>query len=534
MTVVTRFAPSPTGYLHIGGARTALFCWLYARAKGGKFLLRIEDTDKERSTQAAIDAILDGLNWLGLGGDEPPVLQSTRAARHAEVAHELVKRGAAYKCFVTQAQLQERKAHEQRELDALRQLDQVRDRQRHRDAVSPVEPADVERVREIFAGQVVPEGRDIDSVDSFSRWLDAHRGLKVQIVDQLLRPFRSPYRDGAAPPSVDAPFVVRLRMPDSGDLTVTDHVQGPVSRAYADLDELVLLRSDGSPTYMLAVVVDDHDMGVTHVIRGDDHFLNTFRQLPIYIGMDWPQPDYSHVPLIHGQDGKKLSKRHGATAVDEYRDGLGYLPEAMRNYLLRLGWSHGDDEIIPDDKAIAWFDLDGLNKAPARLDFVKLDSVNKHYMALADDQRVFALWSARPEAKALGVDELNRIAAGTGALKGRAANLVQFSEHARFLTNLRPIALEGKAAAQLNDEARTRLSTLLPALEGVQDWSEPAIKAALTQFCEQNSISLGKIGPVLRAVLTGGAPAPDITLVLALLGRNEAFARMSDHARAGG
>lgn len=485
MTVVTRFAPSPTGYLHIGGARTALFCWLYARAKGGKFLLRIEDTDKERSTQAAIDAILDGLNWLGLGGDEPPVLQSTRAARHAEVAHELVKRGAAYHCPVTAEELQARRA----EAEGL---------QKKKAAEGSLSEADAARMAD------------------------------------LLKPFRSPWRDPAKPLPPGAATVIRLRMPDTRELTVTDHVQGPVSRAYADLDELVLLRSDGSPTYMLAVVVDDHDMGVTHVIRGDDHFLNTFRQLPIYIGMDWPQPDYSHVPLIHGQDGKKLSKRHGATAVDEYRDGLGYLPEAMRNYLLRLGWSHGDDEIIPDDKAIAWFDLDGLNKAPARLDFVKLDSVNKHYMALADDQRVFALWSARPEAKALGVDELNRIAAATGALKGRAANLVQFSEHARFLTNLRPIALEGKAAAQLNDEARTRLSTLLPALEGVQDWSEPAIKAALTQFCEQNSISLGKIGPVLRAVLTGGAPAPDITLVLALLGRNEAFARMSDHARAGG
>ena len=485
MTVVTRFAPSPTGYLHIGGARTALFCWLYARAKGGKFLLRIEDTDKERSTQAAIDAILDGLNWLGLGGDEPPVLQSTRAARHAEVAHELVKRGAAYHCPVTAEELQVRR-------------DEAEGLQKKKAAEGVLSDADAARMAD------------------------------------LLKPFRSPWRDPAKPLPPGAATVVRLRMPDTGELTITDHVQGTVARAYADLDELVLLRSDGSPTYMLAVVVDDHDMGVTHVIRGDDHFLNTFRQLPIYHGMGWPQPDYSHVPLIHGPDGKKLSKRHGATAVDEYRDGLGYLPEAMRNYLLRLGWSHGDDEIIPDDKAIAWFDLDALNKAPARLDFVKLDSVNKHYMALAEDQRVFALWSARPEAKALASEELSRIEAATGALKGRAANLVQFSEQARFLTNLRPIVLEGKAAAQVNDEARARLSALLPVLEGVQDWSEPPIKVALTQFCDQNGISLGKIGPVLRAVLTGGAPAPDITLVLALLGRNEAFARMRDHARAGG
>ena len=485
MTVVTRFAPSPTGYLHIGGARTALFSWLYARAKGGKFLLRIEDTDKERSTQAAIDAIQDGLSWLGLGGDEPPVLQSARADRHAEIAHELVKRGAAYHCPVPVEELQARRD----EAEAL---------QKKKSAEGSLSAVDQARM------------------------------------EDLLKPFRSPWRDPAKALPAGAPTVVRLRMPDAGELIVNDHVQGSVSRAYADLDELILLRSDGSPTYMLAVVVDDHDMGVTHVIRGDDHFLNTFRQLPIYIGMGWARPDYAHVPLIHGPDGKKLSKRHGATAVDEYRDILGYLPEAMRNYLLRLGWSHGDDEIIPDDKAIEWFDLDGLNKAPARLDFVKLDSVNKHYMALADDQRLFDLWTGRPEAAVLSGEELARIHAAMPALKTRAANLVQLSEQARFLTNIRPIALAGKAATQVNDEARERLASLIPNLEALADWSEPAIKDALTQFCDQNGISMGKIGPVLRAVLTGGAPAPDIALVLALLGRNEAFARMRDHSRSGG
>ena len=485
MTVVTRFAPSPTGYLHIGGARTALFCWLYARAKGGKFLLRIEDTDKERSTQAAIDAILDGLNWLGLGGDEPPVLQSTRAARHAEVAHELVKRGAAYHCPVTADELQARRD----EAEAL---------QKKKATEGSLSAADQSRM------------------------------------EDLLKPFRSPWRDPARPLPPNATTVVRLRMPDHGDLTVADHVQGTVSRAYADLDDLILLRSDGTPTYMLAVVVDDHDMGVTHVIRGDDHFLNTFRQLPIYHGMEWRTPDYTHVPLIHGPDGKKLSKRHGATAVDEYRDLLGYLPEGMKNYLLLLGWSHGDEEIIPEDKAIEWFGLDALNKAPARLDFAKLDSVNKHYMALVDDERLFGLWSARPETHKLSAAERERIRAAVPALKSRAANLVQFSEQARFLTDLRPIALEGKAAALLNDESRARLSALLAALDGVDAWSEPAIKAALTHYCDQNGISMGKIGPVLRAVLTGGAPAPDIALVLALLGRNEAFARMSDYARTGG
>ena len=481
MTVVTRFAPSPTGYLHIGGARTALFSWLYARAKGGKFLLRIEDTDKERSTQPAIDAIIDGLNWLGLGGDEPPLLQSLRADRHAEVAHELVKRGAAYHCAVTAEELQARR-------DEAEQLQKKKSTDGHLPA------ADADRMAE------------------------------------LMRPFRSPYRDPTTPLPQGTPTVVRLRMPDHGELTVHDHVQGTVSRAYADLDDLIILRSDGTPTYMLAVVVDDHDMGVTHVIRGDDHFLNTFRQLPIYLGMEWRTPDYSHVPLIHGPDGKKLSKRHGATAVDEYRDVLGYLPEAMRNYLLRLGWSHGDDEIIPDEKAIAWFDLDGLNKAPARLDFAKLDSVNKHYMALADDERLFGLWMNRPESRGLSDEVLDRIRAAMPHLKTRAANLATFGEAARFLTDLRPIQLSGKAAGQVNEEARGRLAALLPALEGLTDWSEPAIKEELDHFCARLGISMGKIGPVLRAVLTAGAPAPDITLVLALLGRNEAFARIRDFA----
>ncbi|HOY78987.1 MAG TPA: glutamate--tRNA ligase [Hyphomonadaceae bacterium] len=485
MTVVTRFAPSPTGYLHIGGARTALFSWLYARAKGGKFLLRIEDTDKERSTQEAIDAILDGLNWLGLGGDEPAILQSSRIARHAQVAHELVQRGAAYHCPVTPEELQQR-----------------------RDA------AELLQKKKAADGSL--------STDDAAK------------LDELTRPFRSPWRDPAKPLPPSAATVVRLRMPDTGELTVADHVQGTVSRKFADLDDLVLLRSDGTPTYMLAVVVDDHDMGVTHVIRGDDHFLNTFRQLPIYLGMGWPQPEYSHVPLIHGQDGKKLSKRHGATAVDEYRDVLGYLPEGMKNYLLRLGWSHGDDEIIPEAKAIEWFDLDGLNKAPARLDFAKLDSVNKHYMAEAPEAALFDLLLQRPEMQGQSPDVMGRIQAALPVLKGRAANIVQLAEQVRFLTDIRPITLTGKAADQVNDEARARLKALSPQLRELADWSEASIKSELTRFCDQNGISLGKIGPVLRAVLTGGAPAPDIALVLALLGRNEAFARLSDYAAAGG
>ncbi len=313
MSVVTRFAPSPTGYLHIGGARTALFSWLYARHTGGKFLLRIEDTDRERSTNAAVAAIYDGLGWLGLDGDEPALLQSSRAERHREVALDLVKRGVAYLCPVTPKELEERR-------EAASLLRQKRETEGH------LSPEDGEKLND------------------------------------LLRPFRSPWRDPAKTLPEGAPTVIRLRMADEGEITVEDRVQGRVKINATELDDLVLMRSDGTPTYMLAVVVDDHDMGVTHVIRGDDHLTNTFRQLPIYQGMGWPTPEFAHIPLIHGPDGKKLSKRHGALGVDAYRD-MGYLPEGLKNYLLRLGWSHGDDEIIPEAQAIEWFDLDGLNKA---------------------------------------------------------------------------------------------------------------------------------------------------------------------------
>jgi glutamyl-tRNA synthetase len=484
MTVVTRFAPSPTGYLHIGGARTALFCWLYARHTGGRFLLRVEDTDKERSTQAAVNAIMDGLSWLGLGGDEPPVMQSERAARHAEVAHELVRRGAAYRCAVTQEELGARRA----------------------------------RFNELLGEQA-------------KRTLTEAEAAELKSVSGA---FRSPYRSGNLPLPTGAPTTVRLKIDESKPTGYTDRVQGYVAVPAADVDDLVLLRSDGTPTYLLAVVVDDHDMGVTHVIRGDDHLINTFRQLPIFEGMGWSVPEYAHVPLIHGPDGKKLSKRHGATAVDAYRDELGYLPEAMRNYLLRLGWSHGDDEIISDQQAIEWFDLNGLNKAPARLDFAKLDFVNKHYMAQADDQRLFDLFLARPEAMNLQEEVKTRIRAAMSVLKTRSTNLVALVEQTRFLTNIRPVVLTGKAIDQVNDEARGRLASLTTVLEQLADWSEFVIKAALTGYCEQNGISMGKIGPVLRVVLTGGAPAPDIALVLALLGRNEALARLKDHARVGG
>jgi glutamyl-tRNA synthetase len=322
-------------------------------------------------------------------------------------------------------------------------------------------------------------------------------------------------------------------MPDEGELTVHDRVQGAVTQKYAGLDDLILLRSDGNPTYLLAVVVDDHDMGVTHVIRGDDHLNNAFRQIPIIDGMGWERPVYAHVPLIHGPDGKKLSKRHGATGVDAYRDELGYLPEGLKNYLLRLGWSHGDDEIIPEEKAIEWFDLDGLNKAPARLDFKKLDATNGHYMAQADDERLYKLFLARPEAQKLSDAVKARIRAAMPALKTRSANFVVLADQAKFLGDIRPVALSGKAADLVNAEAKERLVALVKRWEALADWSEAAIKEDLAQFAAQTGIGLGKIGPVLRAVLTGGAPAPDIALVLALLGRNESLARIRDHAAGG-
>lgn len=446
--------------------------------------MRIEDTDKDRSTQEAVDAIFDGLRWLGLDGDDTPVLQSSRASRHAQVARELVERGAAYLCPVTPEELQDRR-----------------------------DKAELLQKKKATTHLSAEEARQLE---------------------ELTRAFRSPWRDASGKLPAGAPAVVRLRMPDAGELTVEDSVQGAVSRRFAELDDLILLRSDGTPTYMLAVVVDDHDMGVTHVIRGDDHFLNTFRQLPIYMAMGWPQPAYAHLPLIHGPDGKKLSKRHGATAVEDYRDILGYLPEGLKNYLLRLGWSHGDEEIISETQAIAWFDLNSLNKAPARLDFAKLDFVNKVYMGMAEDGRLFELLLTRPELQGQGPDAMDRVRTGLPFLKTRAANLVQLAEQARFLCDIRPISLNDKQRSQLTEEALKHLSAAMYCLEELKDWNETAIKERLAQYCDQNNVSMGKIGPILRIVLTGGAPAPDIALVLALLGRNEAFARISEYSPARG
>ncbi len=393
-SVVTRFAPSPTGFLHIGGARTALFNWLFARHHGGKFLLRIEDTDKARSTSEAIDAILDGMRWLDLDWDGHEYYQSQFWARHAEVAHKLLERGHAYRCYMTSEEL-----------------------------AAEREKAKAER-----------------------------------------RPFRirSPWRDFSDSPP-DKPFVIRLKAPEDGETVIEDKVQGRVAVQNAEIDDFVLLRSDGTPTYMLAVVVDDHDMGITHVIRGDDHLNNAFRQLAIIRSMGWPEPVYAHVPLIHGADGAKLSKRHGALGVDAYRDELGFLPEAVSNYLLRLGWGHGDDEIISREQAIGWFDLDHVGKSPSRFDFKKLENLNGHYIREADDARLAQLVAPRI-ATALTADQRDLLVRAMPELKSRAHTLGQLAESAAFLFDTRPLTMDAAAQALLTPEARSLLKSLHGAL----------------------------------------------------------------------
>ena len=454
--VVTRFAPSPTGYLHIGGARTALFNWLFARHHGGKYLLRIEDTDAKRSTQPAIDAILDGLSWLGIGGDCEPWFQSQFEARHAEVAHQLVAAGHAYRCFLTPEELTARR-----------------------------EAAQAER-----------------------------------------KPFRldSEWRDRADAPD-DLPYVVRIKAPRDGETMIEDLVQGRVAVANVELDDFVLLRSDGSPTYMLAVVVDDHDMGVSHIIRGDDHLNNAFRQLVIIRAMQWVEPTYAHIPLIHGSDGAKLSKRHGALGVDAYRDEMGILPEALSNYLLRLGWGHGDDEIISLTQAVEWFDLDHVGKSPSRFDLKKLENLNGHYIREADDARLAELI-----APAMGIDAAGRdlLVRAMPELKARAHDLGQLAEGAAFLFDTRPLPIDDKAAALLTDESRTHLATAHKVLAALSDWTHDSIDAAVREVAESNSIKLGKLAQPLRAALTGKTTSPGIFDVLVLLGRNESLARIAD------
>jgi glutamyl-tRNA synthetase len=468
--VVTRFAPSPTGFLHIGGGRTALFNWLYARRFGGKMLLRIEDTDRERSTEAAIDAIIDGLRWLGLDWDGDPIFQFARASRHAEVAHDLLERGRAYRCFATPAE-----------------LDEMREKAR-------------------------AEGRPM-KYDG--RWRD---------------------RDPAtAPPGLKP--VIRLRAPLDGETVVDDQVQGRVVWQNKDLDDLVLLRSDGTPTYMLAVVVDDHDMGVTHIIRGDDHLTNAARQTQIYQAMGWDVPVMAHIPLIHGPDGAKLSKRHGALGVDAYRS-LGYLPAAVRNYLVRLGWAHGDQEVFSTDEMIAAFDLSAIGRSASRFDFAKLENLNGIYMrATPDDDILAALDQVMPElgpprglGQALSGDLRARLVMAMPGLKERAKTLVELLDSAAYLYSPRPLALEDKAAALLDGEARKRLGLLIGSFEAIGEWTVETTEAAVRAFADAHGLKLGQVAQPLRAALTGKSTSPGLFDVLAVLGRDESILRLRDVA----
>ncbi|MFO1188997.1 MAG: glutamate--tRNA ligase [Alphaproteobacteria bacterium] len=461
MTVVTRFAPSPTGFLHIGGARTALFNWLFARHHGGTFHLRIEDTDRVRSTQAAIDAILDGLGWLELDWDGDVVYQSQRFDRHRAVVDEMLARGSAYRCYCTPEELQ-----------AMR------------------EKAKAE-------GRAVPYDR---------RWRD---------------------RDPAeAPPGMKP--VIRFKAPIGGETVIDDLVQGPVRVANDQLDDLVLLRGDGTPTYMLSVIVDDHDMAITHVIRGDDHLTNAFRQKVIYEALGWPVPQFAHIPLIHGADGAKLSKRHGALGVDAYRD-MGLLPEAMRNYLLRLGWSHGNDEIISTRQAIAWFDLAEVGRSPARFDMTKVLAVNAHYLREADDDRLVAL--AVPHLTAIlghvpTGQALDRLRRGLAGLKPRAKTLIDLAEGAAFYARSVPLPISDKAAKLLGPEARARLGRLAPRLRAAASWSETELDLLARRFAEEEQVKLGDLAQPLRVALTGSTASPSIFEVMTILGQAECLARI--------
>lgn len=485
MRVVTRFAPSPTGMLHIGGARTALFNYLFAKRFAGRFLLRIEDTDRERSTPEATAAILDAMSWLGLDTDEPPVMQSAQVDRHAAVAHEMVERGTAFRCYVSAEELQAR-----RDLG--------------------------EEKRLAARAEGLGEGE---------------RAALLEEAGALLAPFRSPWRDGGTPPSADAPYVVRLRAPDGDDQIVEDGVQGTVKVHASEIDDLILLRTDGTPTYMLAVVVDDHDMGVTHVIRGDDHLRNTFRQIPIYRAMGWEVPAFAHLPMIHGNDGAKLSKRHGALSTTVYRD-LGYLPEGLKAYLLRLGWSHGDQEIFTEAEAIQLFDLGGINKAPARLDLEKLGTVNAHFIRLADDDRLFELLQPFLEADGkLDAETQERIRRALPFMKDRGSTLVELASAFGFLRAARPLELAKNARKALSEDGIARLEGFLPELSKLTEWSTASISETITTYCTATGLSMGQIGPPLRAALTGGLPAPDLAPVMDWLGREETLGRIGDQTQ---
>jgi len=460
--VVTRFAPSPTGFLHIGGARTALFNYLFARHHGGDFLLRIEDTDRARSTEPAIAAILDGLNWLDFGWDGDVVYQFARADRHAEVARQLLATGHAYRCYAT--------------------------------------PEELAELREAQRAARQPMRYD-------GRW-----------------------RDRTDWPN-DMPYVIRLKAPQTGEVTINDLVQGPVTVANAELDDMILLRSDGTPTYMLAVVVDDHDMGVTHVIRGDDHLNNAFRQLALIRAMGWPEPAYAHIPLIHGADGAKLSKRHGALGVDAYRDELGLLPEAVENYLLRLGWGHGDDEIISREQAIAWFDLAGVGRSPSRFDLKKLESVNGHYLRAADDARLVALIEpavTRALDRELIESDCDILQRSMPELKKRAANLNDLASGSLFYLRSRPIPMDDSATKLLASAVPGVLAAARALLATTDPWSTTALEEAARALAEQSALKLGQIAQPLRAAVTGSAQSPGLFDVMVTLGRDETLGRIDD------
>jgi len=468
-TVVTRFAPSPTGYLHIGGARTALFNWLYARHTKGSMLLRIEDTDRERSTDAATDAILDGLSWLGLHWEGEPISQFARAERHREVAEELVRMGKAYYAYETPA-----------ELDAMR-----------------------EKAR--------AEGRP---PRYYGRWRDA---------------------DPSEAPAGVKP-VVRIKAPREGETIVRDRVQGDVKFPNKDLDDFIILRSDGVPTYMHAVVVDDHDMGVTHIIRGDDHLTNAARQQVIYDAMGWDIPIMSHIPLIHGADGAKLSKRHGALGVDAYR-AMGYLPSALRNYLVRLGWSHGDDEVMSLDDMIRWFEIEDVNKGAARFDFAKLEALNGIHMRQMDDAELLDIFirtlpyleNGKTIADKLDDRAQAQLLAAMTGLKDRAKTLVELADGAGFLFAERPLAVDEKAKAQLGEPQKEILRGAHAALNAVSgEWNASSTEAAIRTFAEEKSFKLGAVAQPLRAALTGRTTSPGVFDVLAVLGRDESLARIAD------
>src|SRR3954466_3873505 len=467
--VVTRFAPSPTGFLHIGGGRTALFNWLYARRHGGKMLLRIEDTDRERSTQAAIDAILDGLHWLGIDWDGETVYQFSRSARHREVAEQLLAQGKAYRCYASPEELTEMREAARRE-----------------------------------GGSKLYEGR----------WRD---------------------RDPSEAPAGLKP-VIRLKAPQTGETVVEDQVQGRVTWQNENLDDFVLLRSDGTPTYMLAVVVDDHDMGITHVIRGDDHLNNGARQTQIYEALGWDVPVMAHIPLIHGPDGAKLSKRHGALGVDAYR-AMGYLPQALRNYLVRLGWSHGDQEIFSTEEMIAAFDLSGVGRSAARFDFAKLESLNGHYIRHSEDRSLVAMLEgvldyvpSRSDIKLkLNATTRAQLLTAMPSLKERAKTLIELIDGAYYIFADRPLEIEPRAAALLTPENRELISRVRRALEAVEPWTAETTKAALRAFAEANQLKLGAVAQPLRAALTGRSTTQGIFDVLTL-GKQESLARLADHA----